>query len=90
MAKCGISRVILGTIALKILNWVKAAAFPSVISRLGQSPKWPHAAEGWLEDSDIEAVELVRDLKIAGFCGDFYRYIARWCANSNASNGCAG
>ena len=64
----GISRVILGTIALKNPKLVvKAAkAFPGHIAVGADARNGRIAAEGWLEDSDIEAIDLVAGL-VAGF-----------------------
>ena len=75
----GISRVILGTIALKNPKLViKAAkAFPGHIAVGADARNGRIAAEGWLEDSDIEAVDLVRRFEDCGVSAVIFTDISR-------------
>ena len=75
----GISRVVLGTIALKNPKLViKAAkAFPGHIAVGADARNGRIAAEGWLEDSDIEAVDLVRRFEDCGVAAVIFTDISR-------------
>ena len=63
----GISRVILGTAALKDPQLVIDAAknFPGKIAVGADARGGMIAAEGWLETTDMPVLDLVKDLKIA-------------------------
>jgi len=75
----GISRVILGTVALKNPNLVKKAAraFPGQIAVGADARNGMIAAEGWLEDSDIAAIDLVRRFEDCGVAAVIFTDISR-------------
>lgn len=77
--KKGISRVILGTIALKDPEIVIAAAkeFPGKIAVGIDARNGMVAVEGWAETSDMSAVDLGKKFEDAGVCSIIYTDIDR-------------
>lgn len=77
--EAGVSRVILGTIALKYPALVKeaAAAYPNQIAVGIDARRGMVAAEGWVETSQIRAVDLAKRFEDAGVAAIIYTDIAR-------------
>ena len=75
----GVSRVILGTAALKDPELVKTAAarFPGQIVVGADARNGMITAEGWLEDSDIKVIDLVRRFEDCGVAAVIFTDIAR-------------
>lgn len=75
----GISRVILGTIALRDPAIVIAAAkeFPGKVAVGIDARNSMVAVEGWAETSDISAIDLGRKFEDAGVCSIIYTDIER-------------
>lgn len=75
----GVSRVILGTIAVRDSGLLKQACleFPGQIAVAVDARKGRVAVEGWIEESDIQAFELVRMFEDVGVCGVIYTDIDR-------------
>ncbi len=75
----GISRVILGTVALKQPELVKEAAlsFPGQIAVGADAREGMIAAEGWLETSEVKAIDLVRRFEDCGVAAIIFTDIAR-------------
>lgn len=75
----GVSRVIIGTAALRDPGFVKAAAkaFPERIAVGIDARDGRVAVEGWAETSDIRDVELGRRFEDAGVAAIIYTNIAR-------------
>ena len=75
----GLSRVILGSIAVKNPDLVKEAAkaFPNqVVVGLDARDGWV-ATEGWLENSDVQAVDLAKAFEDSGVTAIIYTDIDR-------------
>lgn len=77
--EAGISRVILGTIAVKYPALVKeaAAAFPGKIAVGIDAKNGMVATHGWVETSSVRAVDLARQYEDAGVAAIIYTDIAR-------------
>ena len=75
----GLSRIILGTVALREPELVKAAArmFPGRIAVGIDARGGKVAVEGWAETSDLEAVEMARRFEGAGVSSIIYTDIDR-------------
>jgi phosphoribosylformimino-5-aminoimidazole carboxamide ribotide isomerase len=75
----GLSRVILGTVALRDPELVKAAAkaFPDRVAVGIDARGGKVAVEGWAETSELEAVELARRFEGAGVAAIIYTDIDR-------------
>lgn len=75
----GLSRVILGTVALKNPDLVKQAAkaFPGQIAVGADAREGMIAAEGWLETSEVGAVDLVRRFEDCGVAAVIFTDISR-------------
>ena len=75
----GISRVVLGTVALKDPELVKEAAsfFPGQIAVGADAREGMVAAEGWLETSQVKTVDLVRRFEDCGVAAVIFTDIAR-------------
>ena len=75
----GISRVILGTMALKDPELVKKAAssFPGQIAVGADAREGMIAAEGWLETSQVKTVDLVRRFEDCGVAAVIFTDISR-------------
>ena len=75
----GISRIILGTVALKDPELVKDAAssFPGQIAVGADAREGMIAAEGWLETSEVKAIDLVRRFEDCGVAAVIFTDIAR-------------
>lgn len=75
----GISRVILGTVALRDPKLVITAAkkFPGRIAVGIDARDGMVAVEGWAETSDMSAVDLARKFEDAGVCSIIYTDIDR-------------
>jgi len=75
----GVRRVILGTVALKNPELVKNAAsyFPGQIVVGADARGGMIAAEGWLEKSEVKAVDLVRRFEDCGVAAVIFTDIAR-------------
>ena len=75
----GLSRVILGTVALRDPELVKTAAkaFPGKIAVGIDARGGKVAVEGWAEPSELEAVELARRFEGAGVAAIIYTDIDR-------------
>ncbi len=75
----GISRVILGTVALREPSLVKAACklFPGQIAVGIDAKSGMVAVEGWAETSDMKAVDLAQEFEDAGVAAIIYTDIAR-------------
>jgi len=75
----GISRVILGTIAVRDPALVKqaCAAFPGQVSVGIDARSGRVAVEGWAEESDLDAVDLARRFEDAGVASIIYTDIDR-------------
>ena len=75
----GLSRVILGSIAVKDPDLVRAAAraFPDqVVVGLDARDGWV-ATEGWLETSDVQAIDLAKAFEDSGVTAIIYTDIDR-------------
>jgi phosphoribosylformimino-5-aminoimidazole carboxamide ribotide isomerase len=77
--KKGVSRVILGTIALKKPDLVKGAArmFPKRVAVGIDARSGRVAVEGWAETSDVAALDLARRFEDAGVAAIIYTDIDR-------------
>ena len=77
--EAGVSRVILGTAALRLPDLVKqaAAAFPSKIAVGADAKGGMIAAEGWLDVSDVKAIDLVRRFEDCGVAAVIFTDIGR-------------
>lgn len=77
--EAGISRVILGTVALRDPDLVKAAAraLPGQVVVGIDAKEGMVAVEGWAETSDMKAVELARAFEGCGVAGLIVTDIAR-------------
>jgi phosphoribosylformimino-5-aminoimidazole carboxamide ribotide isomerase len=77
--KAGISRVILGTVAVKNPSLVKEAckAFPGKIAVGIDARGGMVATEGWAETSDLSALELASRFEDAGVAAIIYTDIGR-------------
>lgn len=77
--EAGISRVILGTIAVKYPALVKeaAAAFPGRIAVGIDAKGGMVATHGWVETSTVRAVDLAKQYEDAGVAAIIYTDIAR-------------
>ncbi|MCK0206800.1 1-(5-phosphoribosyl)-5-[(5-phosphoribosylamino)methylideneamino]imidazole-4-carboxamide isomerase [Starkeya koreensis] len=75
----GITRVILGTAAVRDPGFVKEAArrFPGRVAVGIDARDGRVAVEGWAETSDLEAAELARRFEDAGVAAIIYTDIAR-------------
>lgn len=75
----GVSRVILGTVAVKdpTLVWTVCDLFPGQIAVGIDARKGRVAIDGWTKDSGIEAVDLARQFEDAGVCAIIYTDIDR-------------
>lgn len=75
----GISRVIIGTAALRDPDFVKTAAraFPGKVAVGIDARDGMVAVEGWAETSDMQAVELGKRFEDAGVSAIIYTNIAR-------------
>ena len=75
----GISRVVLGTVALKDPELVKEAAsfFPGQIAVGADAREGMVAAEGWLETSQVKTVDLVRRFEDCGVAAIIFTDITR-------------
>jgi phosphoribosylformimino-5-aminoimidazole carboxamide ribotide isomerase len=77
--EAGISRVILGTVALRDPDLVRAAAreFPDQIVVGIDARDGRVAVEGWLEESEARVVDVARRFEDAGVAAIVYTDIAR-------------
>jgi phosphoribosylformimino-5-aminoimidazole carboxamide ribotide isomerase len=77
--KKGVSRIILGTVALKKPELVKGAAriFPKRIAVGIDAKAGRVAVEGWAETSDVTALDLARRFEDAGVAAIIYTDIDR-------------
>ena len=77
--KLGVSRVILGTVAVKDPDFARAACkkFPSQIILAMDARGENIALEGWLEDSDANIFDLASSFADAGAAGIIYTDINR-------------
>lgn len=75
----GISRVILGTVALKNPDMVREAAkrYPGKVAVGIDAKQGMVAVEGWLEKSSVSAMELAQRFEDAGVSAIIYTDIAR-------------
>jgi phosphoribosylformimino-5-aminoimidazole carboxamide ribotide isomerase len=75
----GLSRVILGTVALRDPDLVKAAAkmFPGKVAVGIDSRGGRVAVEGWSETSDLDAIEMAKRFEGAGVAAIIYTDIDR-------------
>lgn len=75
----GVARVILGTVALRDPDLVREAAraFPDRVAVGIDARDGRVAVEGWAEQSDIEALDLARQLDDAGVAAIIFTDIAR-------------
>ena len=75
----GVSRVILGTAALKDPELVKQAAkaFPDHIAVGADAKDGMIAAEGWLETSEVPVLELVQRFEACGVAAVIFTDISR-------------
>jgi phosphoribosylformimino-5-aminoimidazole carboxamide ribotide isomerase len=75
----GVSRVILGTVALKKPELVKGAArvFPGRVAVGIDAKHGRVAVEGWAENSDVTALDLARRFEDAGVAAIIYTDIDR-------------
>jgi phosphoribosylformimino-5-aminoimidazole carboxamide ribotide isomerase len=75
----GVDRVILGTVALREPELVRAAAerFPGRVVVGIDARDGRVAVEGWLEDSDASAIDVARRFEDAGVSAVVYTDIAR-------------
>lgn len=75
----GLSRVILGTIALRNPALVKEACqkFPGKIAVGIDAKAGRVAVEGWAQVSDVMAIDLAKQFEDAGVCAIIYTDIAR-------------
>lgn len=77
--KRGVSRVIIGTAALRNPAFVRQAAraFPGRVAVGIDARDGKVAVEGWAETSDLDAVDLGKRFEDAGVCAIIYTNIAR-------------
>lgn len=77
--EAGISRVILGTAALKNPQLVRdaAAAFPGQVAVGADARGGMIAAEGWVETSEVSALDLVRRFEDCGVAAVIFTDIGR-------------
>lgn len=77
--QCGVSRVILGSAAVKNPNLVRQAcmAFPGQVAVGIDARNGNVATEGWAETSSMQAVDLARRLEDAGVAALIYTDINR-------------
>ena len=77
--EAGITRVILGTVALRDPELVKEAcrAFPNKIAVGIDARNGRVAVEGWAEESDVQALELAKKFEDAGVAAIIYTDISR-------------
>ncbi|MGH1374962.1 MAG: 1-(5-phosphoribosyl)-5-[(5-phosphoribosylamino)methylideneamino]imidazole-4-carboxamide isomerase [Alphaproteobacteria bacterium] len=75
----GVSRVILGTIAVRDPELVKEACnkFPGQVAVGIDARNGKVAVEGWVKESDLEATELAKMFEDAGVCTIIYTDIDR-------------
>ncbi len=75
----GVSRVILGTIAVRDPDIVKQACleFPGQIAVGLDARNGKVAVEGWVEESDISSVDIARKFEDSGVCSIIYTDIDR-------------
>ena len=75
----GVTRVILGTAALRDPEFVKSACrlFPDRVAVGIDAKDGFVAVEGWRETSAVTAVDLAREFESAGVCAIIYTDIAR-------------
>jgi len=75
----GVSRVILGTAALKNPDLVRAAAqaFPGAVAVGADARDGMIAAEGWVETSDMPVIDLVRRFEDCGVAAVIFTDIGR-------------
>lgn len=75
----GVSRVILGTVAVKDPEVVKAAcaAFPGQVAVGIDARKGKVAVEGWAEETEIEVIDLARKFEDEGVAAVIYTDIDR-------------
>ena len=75
----GVTRVILGTAALRDPEFVKSACrlFPDRVAVGIDAKDGFVAVEGWAETSAVTAVDLAREFESAGVCAIIYTDIAR-------------
>ena len=75
----GVSRVILGTAALRMPELVKqaASAYPGQIAVGADAKGGMIAAEGWLDVSDVRAIDLVRRFEDCGVAAVIFTDIGR-------------
>ncbi len=75
----GVTRVILGTAAVRDPDFVKAAAkaYPGRVTVGLDARDGRVAVEGWAETSDLDAVEIARRFEDAGVSAIIYTDIAR-------------
>lgn len=76
---CGVSRVILGTIALKNTAFVKDACrlFPDKIAVGIDAKNGFVAVEGWAETSSVTDIELAKRFEDCGVCAIIHTDVAR-------------
>ncbi len=76
---CGVSRVILGTIALKTPAFVKDACrlFPNRIAVGIDAKNGFVAVEGWAETSSVADIDLAKQFEDCGVCAIIHTDIAR-------------
>ena len=77
--EAGVSRVILGTAALKDPNLVREASrlFPGQIAVGADARDGMIAAEGWIETSEVPVLELVKRFEDCGVAAVIFTDIAR-------------
>lgn len=77
--EAGVSRVILGTAAVKDpeLVWSACDLFPGFIAVGIDARKGNVAVDGWVKDSGIDAIELAQKFEDAGMCAIIYTDIDR-------------
>lgn len=75
----GLSRLVIGTRALKEPDWFRAACrrFPDQLALGIDAKQGRVATHGWLETSDVSAVDLARDLSSAPVAAIIYTDISR-------------
>jgi phosphoribosylformimino-5-aminoimidazole carboxamide ribotide isomerase len=75
----GLSRLVVGTRALKEPDWFRATAerFPGRLALGIDAKEGRVATHGWLETSDVSAVALARELSAAPIAAIIYTDIAR-------------
>jgi phosphoribosylformimino-5-aminoimidazole carboxamide ribotide isomerase len=75
----GLSRLVVGTRALKEPDWFRAAAarFPGKLALGIDAKSGRVATHGWLETSDVAAIDLARELASAPIAAIIYTDISR-------------